>query len=96
MVGKNGVGCTVSVVGCEDALATSFMWPVELDAGRLKPRPIKVGDRVTWGVGVVSYDVFGIREGYAVLTDGRCVDGTPYLHREMPFEVQPVSLLVKV
>lgn len=67
-----------------------------LNLGTLVPRPIKVGDRVTWGVGVVSYDVFGIREGYAVLTDGRCVDGTPYLHREMPFEVQPVSLLVKV
>lgn len=68
----------------------------ELDAGTLVPRPIKVGDRVTWGGGVVSYDVFGIREGYAVLTDGRCVDGTPYLHREMPFEVQPVSRLVRV
>ena len=94
MVGKNGVGCTVSVVGGKDALATSFMWPVELDAGRLKPRPIKVGDRVTWGSAYYDCEVLGIRGEEAWLGEARRVDdGRPYHYRT---EVQPVSQLVKV
>jgi len=94
VVGKNGVGCAVSVVGCEDALATSFMWPVELDAGRLKPRPIKVGDRVTWGSRYMGYEVLGIHGRDAWLGNAFYVDtGDP---STKPTIVEPVSQLVKV
>lgn len=71
------------------------MFETELDAGRLKPRPIKVGDRVTWGSRYHSYEVFGIRDGDACLVDERYLDtGAPGLRSG--FRIEPLSQLEKV
>ncbi len=40
----------VETVGAGKDAVRNWMHPCQLDAGRLKPRPIKVGDRVDCGV----------------------------------------------
>lgn len=71
---------------------------IELDAGALVPRPIKVGDRVTWGAGRVDSEVIAIRGGEACLVDERWIgSGKPYTGlAAQNFRVIPVSQLEKV
>jgi len=65
----------------------------DLDAGTLTPRPIQVGDRVTWGTSrLVDYEVLLLRGGDACLANDRSLYGVP--HGGMI--VAPVSSLTKV
>jgi len=87
-------GAYVEVVGAEDAPGRSYITPGGLDAGTLMPRPIQVGDRVTWCSDSEDYEVLVIREGDACLADARTRGfyGVP----RGGLLVAPVSSLVKV
>lgn len=65
-----------------------------LNLGTLVPRPIKVGDRVTWGTGYYSYEVLGIHGGEAWLGERWRHNGE--IPDDMGTITRPVSLLVKV
>jgi len=86
-------GAYVEVVGVEDKGRKYYFTSAELDAGTLTPRPIKVGDRVTWCSDSEDYEVLVIREGDACLADARTRGfyGVP----RGGLLVAPVSSLVK-
>jgi len=71
-----------------------YLASADLDTGTLMPRPIQVGDRVTWGNDTVDYEVLVIREGGACLADARIRDSHEVVNDGLL--VAPVSSLVKV
>jgi len=71
-----------------------YLTSAELDAGTLMPRPIQVGDRVTWGGRVLDYEVIAICGEEACLADGRGRDSREVFRNKML--VVPVSSLVAV
>ena len=84
----------VETIGASKDAVRNWMHPCQLDAGRLKPRPIKVGDRVTWGSGDIDYELILVRGDDACLTDGRVRGSRALYHTGLV--VFPVSQLVKV
>ena len=84
----------MKVVGAEDGGNHSYLTPAELNTNTLMPRPIQVGDRVTWGNDTVDYEVLVIREGGACLADARIRDSHEVVNDGLL--VAPVSSLVKV
>jgi len=83
-------GVCVEIVGAKRPWHR-YLTSAELDAGTLAPRPVKVGDRVTWG-GWADYEVLAIHGEEACLANGRFFDGV--LRRGMC--VAPVTSLTKV
>lgn len=68
---------TISTYSCNIHKA-GMTWPLPravLHACKRLPRQIKVGDRVTWGDKMFSYEVMHIHDGYAFMWNGLALDG---------------------
>ena len=83
-------GVYVEIVG---AKGHRYLTPADLDTGTLVPRPIQVGDRVTWGDRMADYEVLALRGGDACLGGPRICG---VLQMPGGLRVAPVSSLVKV
>jgi len=93
----SSTGAYVKVVGVEDKGRKYYFTSAELGTGILAPRPIQVGDRVTWGSGWgsgrVNYELIAIRGEEACLGDPRIYG---VLQGSGGLSVTSVSSLVKV
>src|SRR3990167_1437470 len=60
------------------------------DIVHIEPRPLQVGDKVTWGTKDVAYNILSIRRGYAAL------EMAFSSVRDYPFDIRLLSDLARV
>lgn len=87
------LGVDLLPVGC--TRTSVVLWEEELLAARRLPRPIKVGDRVTWGASLVSLEVLCIHGDQAFLGNPEFIEDKKSVANPW-VNVKPLSELIFV